>query len=169
MAAPEPTPISHRDQVDRLLRDARAEHLLLLARRPPEIARSLPVDAQGIQHAIDHLAEAAGLSSEERRRLIRHHAVNPAVLHARVFGGEGLTDATILGAFVDGARVRADALTQLADEIGGDPLVSRVRTLLADAPPPAEPGPNAEAALVATYEAQEQAAHILAAGLDARA
>jgi hypothetical protein len=158
----------HAHEVTSLLKVAAAEHVLLLTHLPGDIARSLPVDAQGIQHAIDHLAVAAGFSDEERRGLIRPHAVNPAVLHARVFGAEGLTDSTVLGAFVEGARVRAAALGVLADEVGGEDLGARVRILLADNPPPAEGDPEPAHALTATYRAQERAAVIIAETLDQR-
>lgn len=158
----------HTQEVENLIKAAAAEHVLLLARLPGEIARSLPVDAQGIQHAIDHLAAAAGFSDEERHGLIRLHAVNPAVLHARVFGAEGLTDSTVIGAFVEGARVRADALVVLADEVGGAELGARVRGLLADNPPPAKRDAEATEELTATYKAQEKAAVIMAEALDQR-
>ena len=65
------------------------------------------MDAQGVAAAIDYLAETAGFSAEERRALIWPHGVNPAVLHARVFGGAPLGRGTVIGAFVEGARVRA--------------------------------------------------------------
>ena len=157
----------HTQEVTNLLKVAAAEHVLLLARLPNEISRSLPVDAQGIQHAIDHLATAAGFSDEDRRGLIRPHAVNPAVLHARVFGAEGLSDSTVIGAFVEGARVRADALVVLADEVGGGDLGAQVRVLLADSPPPAESDPDPTPSLIDTYKAQEQAALLIAQRLDA--
>jgi hypothetical protein len=50
-----------------------------------------------ITEAIDFLAEAARLSAAERRRLVRPHAVNPAVMHARVFGGTPLAEETVMG------------------------------------------------------------------------
>jgi hypothetical protein len=156
----------HTQQVISLLRRAATEHVLLLTRLPGDIARSLPVDAQGIQHAIDHLAVAAGFSDEERKNLIRPHSVNPAVLHARVFGAEGLSDSTVIGAFVEGARVRADALACLADEVGGEVLGARVRLLLADSPPPGESDPDPTQVLIDTYKAQEQAALLIARELD---
>ena len=159
---------THADQVSSLLAEAATEHLVLLARLPSEIARSLPVDAQGIQRAIDHLAVAVGFSVEQQRNLVRPHAVNPAVLHARVFGAEGLPDSTVIGAFVEGARVRADALCILADEAGGEELGAEVRVLLADHPPPAEGDADAIDSLVGTYKAQEQAAVLIAVGIDAR-
>src|SRR6185312_2704080 len=122
--------VSHRQRVETLLADAAAEHASLMSQLPPEIAASLPVDAQGVTQAIDHLATAAGLSAGERRELIRPHAVNPAVLHARVFGAAPLARETVIGSFVEGARVRADALTALADAVGGEPLGETVRQLL---------------------------------------
>jgi hypothetical protein len=158
---------THAERVSAMLSHAATEHLLLLTHLPEQVARSLPVDAQGIQRAIDHLALAVAFSDEQRRNLIRPHAVNPAVLHARVFGAEGLTDSTVLGAFVDGARVRADALGVLADEAGGEDLGAKVRILLADNPPPTDTDAGAVNALIDTYKAQEQAALLIARALDA--
>jgi hypothetical protein len=162
--------MSHRCRVEALLRDAAADHAALLVRLPPDLQASLPVDAQGITRAIDHLASAAGFSDSARRDLIRPHAVNPAVLHARVFGRAPLTRATVVASFVEGARVRADALAAIADAVGGEALGTEVRTLLVDHPPPAggedeDPVP----ALKDTYEAQERAAMLVAASLDAAA
>ena len=160
-------PVTHRDHVETLLRRASADHEGLIARLPADLQASLPVDAQGLTQAIDHLAQAAGLSDSERHALIRPHGVNPAVMHARVFGPAPLTPETVIGSFVEGARVRADALGALADAIGGEPLGSEVRSLLIDNPPPARPGaPDAVAALRATYAAQEQAAVLIAVRLD---
>lgn len=159
--------MSHRAHVEDLLRTAAADHAALLAQLPPELAASLPVDAQGLTRAIDHLAEAAGLSDSERRALIRPHAVNPAVLHARVFGRAPLSRETVMSSFVEGARVRADALTALADAVGGQPLGLEVRNLLlADPPPVAADGDEAVAALRATYAAHERAAVAIADALD---
>src|SRR5690348_6138698 len=130
---------------------------------PPDLAESIPVDAQGVTQAIDHLATAAGLSDEERRALIRPHAVNPAVLHARVFGPTPLTRETVIASFVEGARVRAAALTELAGAVGGEPLVWEVRRLLADAPPPVRAdAPDVLNTLRATYAAHERAAMLIA-------
>jgi hypothetical protein len=160
--------VSHRDRVETLLADAAAEHESLMSRLPPDLAASLPVDAQGVTQAIDHLATAAGLSAGERRALIRPHAVNPAVLHARVFGAAPLARETVIGSFVEGARVRADALTALADAVGGEPLGEAVRRLLVANPPPAATdGPGVVDALRATYAAHERAALLIAARLDA--
>ena len=159
---------THRERVEALLSEAAAEHAELRPRLPAELAESLPVDAQGVTRAIDHLAEAAGLSESERRALIRPHAVNPAVLHARVFGRAPLTRETVVASFVEGARVRADALLALADAIGGAPLGAEVRKLLvADPPPTAASGDDVIPALRATYAAQERAVVLIAAGLDA--
>jgi hypothetical protein len=130
-------PVDHRDHVELLLREAATEHEGLVARLPPELSSSLPVDAQGLTRAIDHLAAAAGLSDGERHALIQPHAVNPAVLHARVFGPAPLTRSTVIAAFVEGACVRADALAALADTVGGEPLGLEVRSLLIANPPPA--------------------------------
>src|SRR6201994_1394779 len=158
----------HREQVEALLADAAAEHASLRARLPPDLAESLPVDAQGVTRAIDHLAVAAGLSESERRALIRPHAVNPAVLHARVFGRAPLTRDTVVASFVEGARVRADALTALADAVGGEPLGATIRQLLVAHPPPVSAdAPDVVDALRATYAAHERAAMLIAARLDA--
>jgi hypothetical protein len=158
---------THQAHVETLLRDAAAEHAGLISRLSPELQASLPVDAQGVTRAIDHLASAAGLSDGERRALIRPHAVNAAVLHARVFGREPLARETVIASFVEGAQVRADALAGLADTVGGEPLGQGVRRLLVANPPPVEPdGPDVVPALRATYAAQERATVMIAAGLD---
>jgi hypothetical protein len=160
---------THRERVEALLAEAAAEHAGLRARLPADLAESLPVDAQGVTRAIDHLAEAAGLSESERRALIRPHAVNPAVLHARVFGRAPLTRETVVASFVEGARVRAEALVALADEIGGEPLGLEVRKLLVADPPPTHADADADdviPALRATYAAHERAAVLIAATLD---
>src|ERR1700759_3705479 len=96
--------LTHRQRVETLLADAAAEHGRLMSQLPPELAASLPVDAQGVTQAIDHLAPAAGLSPSERRELIRPHAVNPAVLHARVFGAAPLARETVIGSVGGGGR-----------------------------------------------------------------
>lgn len=159
---------NHRAHVRQLLSDATAAHASLIAELPPELRTSLPVDAQGVTRAIDHLADAAGLSAGERRALIRPHAVNPAVLHARVYGGAPLTRETVIASFVEGARVRADALAGLADAIGGQPLGREVRRVLeADPPPVHAVGEDVVPALRATYAAHERAALMIAARLDA--
>lgn len=161
--------VTHRDRVQALLTEAAAAHDELMARLPADLQASLPVDAQGVTQAIDHLAQAAGLSPSERIDLIRPHAVNPAVLHARVFGRAPLARETVIGSFVDGARVRADALAALADTVGGEALGAEVRSLLVAHPPPlAADGPEVVAALRATYAAQERAAVLIAAHLDDR-
>ncbi|HTU31602.1 MAG TPA: hypothetical protein VMF07_19575 [Solirubrobacteraceae bacterium] len=153
--------------VRRLITEAAAAHDELLSRLPAELQVSLPVDAQGVTQAIDHLAVAAGLSPSERLDLIKPHAVNPAVLHARVFGRAPLARETVIGSFVDGARVRADALGELADIVGGGELGAEVRGLLVDSPPPVETrGPDVVVELRATYAAQERAAVLIAAHLD---
>lgn len=158
----------HTRHVRQLLDQAAEEHAELLQRLPDEMRQSIPVDAQGLAAAIDHLAQAAGFSAEERRELIRPHGVNPAVLHARVFGAAPLGRGTVIGAFVEGARVRADALTALADAVGGEELGQTVRRMLTAHPPPADAeSPQAVPALRATYAAQEQAAMVLAERLDA--
>jgi hypothetical protein len=158
---------SHRGCVEMLLSDAAAEHASLMSRLPSDVQSSLPVDAQGLTQAIDHLAVAAGLSETERLDLVRPHAVNPAVLHARVFGRAPLTRDTVIASFVEGARVRADALAALADVIGGEELVQQVRRVLVAHPPPADAaGPGVVSALRATYAAQESAAILIARTLD---
>jgi hypothetical protein len=158
---------SHVDRVEALLADAAAEHETLMAQLPAGLRESLPVDAQGITRAIDHLAVAAGLSMSERRALIRPHAVNPAVLHARVFGSAPLARETVVASFVEGARVRAEALATLADTIGGEELGQEVRRLLVDNPPPVSPdAPDVISALRATYAAHERATVLIAARLD---
>jgi hypothetical protein len=155
--------------VEALLSDAAAEHASLMSQLSPELRASLPVDAQGVTRAIDHLAAAAGLSDSERRALVRPHAVNPAVLHARVFGRAPIARETVIGSFVEGARVRADALAALADLVGGEPLGRDVRRLLVAHPPPPPAGADGHdvvPALRATYTAHEQAAVMIAASLD---
>jgi hypothetical protein len=158
---------THRARVEALLADAAAEHATLVSRLPPELQASLPVDAQGVTRAIDHLASAVGLSVSERRDLIRPHAVNPAVLHARVFGRAPLARETVIASFVEGARVRADALAALADTVGGESLGQEVRTLLVAHPPPVQAeGRDVVPALRATYAAHESAAVLIAESLD---
>jgi hypothetical protein len=126
------------------------------------------VDAQGLTRAIDYLAAVAGLSETERRALIRPHALNPAVLHARIFGPAPLAPETITASFVEGARVRADALAALADAIGGEPLGREIRSILVAHPLPlGTEREDAAPALRAAYAAHERAAVIIAAALDA--
>jgi len=158
---------THRDRVETLLSDAAAEHASLLSRLPRDLQASLPVDAQGLTRAIDHLAIAAGLSDSERRALVRPHAVNPAVLHARVFGYAPLARETVIASFVEGARVRADALAGLADAVGGELLGQAVRSVLVAHPPPGgADGHDVVPALRATYAAHERAAVMIATSLD---
>lgn len=154
--------------MEALLRDAAAEHAKLIPRLPPDVQRSLPVDAQGLTQAIDYLATAAGLSESERHALVRPHAINPAVLHARIFGAAPLARETVIASFVEGARVRADALAALADAVGAAPLGRDVRSLLVAHPPPlGGEGEEVVATLQDTYGAQERAAVMIAAALDA--
>ena len=161
--------MTHRARIEEMLATAAARHAALLPQLPPHVRASLPVDAQGITEAIDHLAEAAGLSPAERRTLIRPHAVNPAVMHARVFGGAPLAQETVVASFVEGARVRADALARLADAVGGAALGAEVRALLVEHPLPlADEGQAAVPALRAAYAAQERTAVVIAARLDDR-
>jgi hypothetical protein len=90
------------------------------------------------------------------------------VLHARVFGRAPLTRETVIASFVEGARVRADALAAIADAVGGEALGTEVRTLLVEHPPPAGgDGEDPVPALKATYAAQERAAVTIATSLDA--
>lgn len=161
-------PASHRSHVEAVLSSAATAHAELLTRLPPDLRASLPVDAQGVTEAIDHIAAAAGLSASERRALVRPHAVNPAVMHARVYGRAPLSRETVIGSFVDGARVRAEALGSLADAVGGEELGREVREVLVASPPPATgEGPDVVPALEATYAAQERAVVLIAARLDA--
>ena len=158
---------THRRHVESLLGTAAAEHARLTSQLSPELRASLPVDAQGVTRAIDYLAATAGLSESERRALVRPHAVNPAVMHARVFGREPLTRETVVASFVEGARVRADTLAALADAVGGESLGQEVRTVLVADPPPVDvDGPDVIPALRATYAAQERAVLMIAARLD---
>ena len=89
-------------------------------------------------------------------------------MHARVSGRAPLARETVVGSFVDGARVRADALVGLADAIGGEELGAQIRALLARPPPLTAEGRNVVGELRATYAAQERAALDIAAGLDDR-
>jgi hypothetical protein len=163
---------SHRARVEDLLADAKAAHRALLTAVPADVGASLPVDAQGITRAIDHIATAAGMSASERRQLVSPHAVNPAVLHARVFGAAPLAAETVIGAFVEGARVRADALVTLAEAIGHQDLTQQVHALLIEHPLPTAEGRESTAdpaaALRDAYSAQEQAALAIATRLDVR-
>jgi hypothetical protein len=158
--------VGHRARVDALLTEAAADHARLLSRLPAELQAALPVDAQGLTRAIDYLAAAAGLSEDERRGLVRPHAGNPAVLHARVFGLAPLSPETVVASFVEGARVRAEALTRLADLIGGEALGREVRAMLVAEPPPSPTQDDLLPALRATYDVQERAAVLIAAWLD---
>ncbi len=157
----------HRARVGAMLAAAAATHTQLLPRLPPALRASLPVDAQGITEAIDYVAESAGLSAAERRTLIQPHAVNPAVMHARVFGGAPLAEETVMGSFVEGARVRADTLATLAYLIGGEALGAEVRGLLVEHPLPLpDDGFAGVPALRAAYEVQERAIMLIATRLD---
>jgi len=157
----------HRARVGAMLAAAAARHTELLPRLPPALQASLPVDAQGIAEAIDYVAESAGLSAAQRRTLIQPHAVNPAVMHARVFGGAPLAEETVMGSFVEGARVRADTLATLAYLIGGEALSAEVRGLLVEHPLPLpDDGFAGVPALRAAYEVQERAIMLIATRLD---
>jgi hypothetical protein len=75
---------------------------------------------------------------------------------------------TVIASFVEGARVRADALAALADAVGGDELGREVRRLFIAHPPPlGADGQDVVPALRATYAAHERAALAIAASLDA--
>jgi len=162
-------PFTYRARVAAMLADASARHEQMLPELPPVVRASLPVDAQGITEAIDFLGEAAGLSTAERRSLVRPHGVNPAVMHARVFGGTTpLGEGTVMGAFVEGARVRAGVLVELAEAIGGAALSADVQELLVEHPLPlADDGLSAAPALREAYAAQEEAVIRIATALDA--
>ena len=158
---------THRARVEATLAEAATRHAALLERLPADMQATLPVDAQGLTEAIDFVAEVAGLSSSERRALVRPHAVNPAVMHARVFGGAPLTEETLMGSFVEGARVRAESLANLAEVVGGAALGSEVRALLVERPLPlADEGLAGVPALRDAYAAQERAVVAIAARLD---
>jgi hypothetical protein len=163
-------PASHRQEVEAILAGARAERAALLDGLSPALRSSLPVDAVGITQAIAHLSEHAGLSDAEQAEQARAHATNAAVMHARVFGLAPLSPDTVLAAFVEGARVRADVVARLARVIGGDELVRDVLALLQDHPAPAGPvDPAAADALRGVYDAQERAVVLLATHLDGAA
>jgi hypothetical protein len=148
--------MTHRAQVEAILAGARAERTALLEQLSPALQASLPVDATGITQAIDHLGDAAGLDLHAEQ--VRGHKTNAAVLHGRVFGRQPLSKDTVLAAFVDGARVRAETLAHLAAEVGGDALEHEIETLLAQHPPQAD--------LPAAYAAQERATVLIATSLD---
>jgi hypothetical protein len=151
--------MTHRLEVEAILAGARAERAALLDALSPALRASLPVDATGITQAIDHLGEAAGLDLHDEQ--LQGHRTNSAVLHGRVFGRAPLSRDTVLAAFVDGARVRAQTLTHLAGAVGGDSLQADVHALLERHPPAA-----AEPTLRAAYGAQEDAALRIAVHLD---
>jgi hypothetical protein len=159
-------PPTHREQVEAILAGARAERAALLEQLSPALRASLPVDATGITEAIDHLGRLVGASEALRGAQAEGHRTNPAVLHGRVFGRAPLSPDTVLAAFVEGGRVRADALRRLAAAAGGEALAAEVGGLLASAPPPASAGPGAATALRDAYAAQEAAALRIAAHLD---
>jgi hypothetical protein len=74
---------------------------------------------------------------------------------------------TVIASFVEGARVRADALAALADTVGGEPLGREVRRLLVAHPPPlGAKEDDVVPALRATYAAHERAALMIGASLD---
>jgi hypothetical protein len=150
--------MTHRREVEAILAGARAERAALLDQLSPALRASLPVDATGITQAIDHLGEAAGLDLHAEQ--VRGHKTNAAVLHGRVFGRRPLSRDTVLAAFVDGARVRAETLVHLAVEVGGEPLELQIERLLSEHPPQAD--------LPGAYAAQERATVLIANSLDER-
>ena len=84
-----------------------------------------------------------------------------------MYGRAPLGRETVIASFVEGARVRADALGALADAVGGESLGRQVRELLVAHPPPVRAdGPDVAPALRATYGAHERAAVMIAARLD---
>ena len=151
--------MTHRREVEAILAGARAERAALHDQLSPGLRAALPVDATGITQAIDHLGEAAGL--DLHREQAQGHKTNSAVLHGRVFGCAPLSRDTVLAAFVDGARVRAETLAHLAEAVGGDALADEVRASLERHPPAAT-----EPELRAAYAAQEDAALRIAVHLD---
>ena len=148
--------MTHRAQVEAILAGARAERTALLEQLSPALQASLPVDATGITQAIDHLGDAAGLDLHAEQ--VRGHKTNAAVLHGRVFGRAPLSRDTVLAAFADGARVRAETLAHLAGEIGGTELQEQVGALLGQHPPDTD--------LASAYGAQERATLLIAEHLD---
>jgi hypothetical protein len=159
---------THVEDITAILASTAAERRALLVAVSPELRASLPVDATGITQAIEHLAAAVELADELRAERAAGHRANPAVLHGRVFGRAPLSPGTVLAAFVDGARVRAGALGQLAEAIGGVDLAAAVRGELAAHALPAHDasGDAATEALRDAYAAQERAVLCLAAALD---
>jgi hypothetical protein len=164
--AAEPT---HVQEVEAILASTAAERRALLEMVSPVLRASLPVDGTGIAQAIEHLGAAVELAEELRAEQREGHRANPAVLHGRVFGRAPLSPDTVLAAFVDGARVRAAAITSLAEAIGGDALVAEVRGELMAHPLPSEDAAVAGAtgALEGAYAAQDRVVLTLAAALDA--
>jgi hydrogenase/urease accessory protein HupE len=159
---------TRRQEIEAILAGARAERAAVLGGLSPALRASLPVDATGITQAIEHLGELAGLSEELRRRQARAHQANPAVLHGRVFGRAPLSPETVTAAFVEGARVRAALLAELARAIGGPALEDEIRLLLdAHAPPPDAAAATPAEVLRDVYAAQEDAAVRIADHLDA--
>jgi hypothetical protein len=157
---------SHRQEVEAILAGARAEHRALLASLSPAMRASLPVDATGIAQVIDHLGRAVSLPEATGEAQARGHRANPAVLHGRVFGRVPLSAGTVLAAFADGARVRAEWLVHLAGAVGDPALERDVRALVA-APAPESGTEATVGALRETYARQEEAALRIAARLDA--
>src|ERR1700716_136477 len=122
---------THVEEIEAILAGAAAERRAVLDAVSPALRASLPVDATGIAQAIEHLAAAVELGDELRAEQAAGHRANPAVLHGRVFGRSPLSPDTVLAAFVDGARVRADVILRLAEVVGGAALAEDVAALLA--------------------------------------
>lgn len=158
---------THRQEIEAILAGARAEHAAVLAQVSPGMRSSLPVDATGITQAIGYLAGVAGISEELQTEQARGHRANPAVLHGRVFGRAPLTRETVYAAFAAGARVRAQALRQLAGVVGGTPLEEQILGLLDEHSSGLHStGDASETELRAAYQAQEYAAVRIASHLD---
>jgi len=145
--------MTHRAQVEAILAGARSERAALLEQLSPALRASLPVDATGITQALDYLGEAAGLDLHAEQ--VRGHKTNAAVLHGRVFGRQPLSRDTVRAAFLDGARVRAQTLAHIAEEVWAEDEVER---LLGQHPPDRD--------LEAAYAAQERATVVIATYLD---
>ena len=112
---------THRARVESMLAAASAQHAALLPQLPPELQVSLPVDAQGITEAIDFLAEAAGLSSAQRRTLGRPHAVSEVrallVEHPLPLAHEGLTGVPALREAYEAQERAVMAIATRLDDI----------------------------------------------------
>ncbi|HST40268.1 MAG TPA: hypothetical protein VLK58_12195 [Conexibacter sp.] len=180
-------PSGHRDQLERLFADQRAQREQWMAQLPAELRALLPLDATPIVQGMTLLADAVGIGEQLQAAQREQSHANSAVLHGRVFGrGAPLSQETALAAFADGARVREPLLLQLAAAVDGGELRDDVAALLTSAPIPAPqelagataatpgdlastdaPAPDAAAALGAVFAAQERALLRCAERLDA--